>query len=182
MSFIRANDQQFGPDDPRYYAPRSERGPANARSGAAAPTPPDPPPFSRFDEMREEAFAKHSRPLESQFVYERPRRSGLLVTVGAIAAAIGVTAVLALVLFNLFPGTKNAPAELAVSISTPALATPAPVTSDDSQALLQGFQQFQRTQAGQDPAVSEPATAGTAKAPERSEPLLEKFMQWEQRK
>ena len=39
MSFIRANDQQFGPDDPRYYAPRSERGPANARSGAAAPTP-----------------------------------------------------------------------------------------------------------------------------------------------
>ena len=75
--------------------------------------------------MREEAFAKFTRPLESQFVYERRGRRGLLATAGAIAAAVGVIAILALVLFNVFPRSKSDPAELAVSISTPASATPA---------------------------------------------------------
>ena len=185
MSFIGANDHPNpdNPDDPLYYAPRSERSRANPRSNATPQTRSEPPipPLSRFDEMREEAFAKFTRPLESQFVYERRPRRGLLATAGAIAVAIGATVILALVLFNAFPRSKSDPSELAVSISTPALATPAPVTSEDGQALLQGFKQFQRTQGSEDPAVSDPALAGTAKeAPEK--PLLEKFMQWQQRK
>lgn len=190
MSFIRANDDPNpdSPDDPLYYAPRSARSNANPRSSATPQTrsdhlPPD-PPLSRYDEMREEAFAKFSRPLESQFVYERRRSRGLLATAGAIAAAIGVTAILALVLFNVFPRSKSDPSELAVSISTPASATPAQVTtSEDSQELLQRFKQFQKIQGNEEPAVSEPASAGTAKeAPEKSQALLEKFMQWQQRK
>jgi hypothetical protein len=190
MSFIRANDDPNpdSPDDPLYYAPRSARSNANPRSSATPQTrsdhlPPD-PPLSRYDEMREEAFAKFSRPLESQFVYERRRSRGLLATAGAIAAAIGVTAILALVLFNVFPRSKSDPSELAVSISTPASATPAQVTtSEDSQELLQRFKQFQKIQGSEDPAISEPASAGTAKeAPEKSQALLEKFMQWQQRK
>ncbi|MBT1510233.1 hypothetical protein KIP88_06935 [Bradyrhizobium sp. SRL28] len=185
MSFIGANDHPNpdSPDDPLYYAPRSERSRANARSNAPPQTRSEPPipALSRFDEMREEAFAKFTRPLESQFVYERRPRRGLLATAGAIAVAIGATVILALVLFNAFPRSKSDPSELAVSISTPALATPAPVASEDGQALLQGFKQFQRTQGSEDPAVSDPALAGTAKeAPEK--PLLEKFMQWQQRK
>jgi hypothetical protein len=107
--------------------------------------------------MREEAFAKFARPLESQFVYERRRPRGLLATAGAIAVAIGATVILALVLFNAFPRSKSDPSELAVSISTPASATPAPATSEDSQALLEGFKQFQKTQGSEVPAVSEPA-------------------------
>jgi hypothetical protein len=184
MSLIRANDHPNpdSPDDPLYYAPRSARSTANPRSSATPQTTsddfPPAPPLSRFDEMREKAFAKSTRPLESQFVYERRPSRGLLANVSAIAAAIGVTVILALVLFNVFPRSKSDPSELAVSISTPASATPAQATSEDSQALLQGFKQFQRMQ---DPAVSEPALAGTAKeAPEK--PLLEKFMQWQQRK
>lgn len=185
MSFIGANDHPNpdNPDDPLYYAPRSERSRANPRSNATPQTRSEPPipPLSRFDEMREEAFAKFTRPLESQFVYERRPRRGLLATAGAIAVAIGATVILALVLFNAFPRSKSDPSELAVSISTPALATPAPVASEDGQALLQGFKQFQRIQGSEDPALSEPALAGTAKeAPEK--PLLEKFMQWQQRK
>jgi hypothetical protein len=133
--------------------------------------------------MREEAFAKFARPLESQFVYERRAPRGLLATAGAIAAAIGVTAVLALVLFNALPRSKSDPAELAVSISTPASATPAEVTSEDSQALLQGFKQFQSMQGSEGAAASEPAAAGTAKeTPEKSQALLDKFIQWQQRK
>ena len=195
MSFIGANDHSNpdNPDDPLYYAPRSVRSMAEPRSHATPQTRseqmrsdhlPPAPPSSRFDEMREEAFAKFARPLESQFVYERRPRRGLLATAGAIAAAIGVTAILALVLYNVFPRSKTDPSELAVSISTPASATPAQVTtSEDSQALLEGFKQFQKIEGSEDPAVSQPAATGTAKeAPEKSQALLEKFMQWQQRK
>jgi hypothetical protein len=189
MRFSDANDHP-NPDSPEYYAPRAERM-ADPRSSVrpqarSGDLPPD-LPSSRFDEMREEAFAKFTRPLESQFAYERRSGRGLLAAAGAIAVALGVTVILALVLFNALPTSKSDPAELAVSISTPALATPAQatpaqVTSEDSQALLQGFKQFQRMQ-GEDPAVSEPAGPGPAKeAPEKPQVLLEKFMQWQQRK
>jgi hypothetical protein len=188
MSSVRANDHPNpdNPDDPLYYAPRSARSMANPRSGATPQTGSDhlPPiaPLSRFDEMREKAFVKSTRPLESQFVYERRRPRGLLATAGAIAAAIGVTVILALVLFNVVPTSKSDPAELAVSISTPASATPAQAMSEDSQALLEGFKQFQRIQGSEDPAVPEPALAGTAKeAPEKPQALLEKFMQWQKK-
>ena len=190
MSFIGANDHSNpdNPEDPLYYAPRSARGMANPRSNATPQRPehlPPTPPLSRYDEMREEAFAKVTRPLESQFVYERRPRRGLLATAGAIAAAIGVIAILALVLFNVFPRSKSDPSELAVSISTPASATPAQVTSEDSedsQALLQRFKQFHGSE-NAERAVSEPASVGTAKeGPEKSQALLEKFMQWQQRK
>ena len=64
----------------------------------------------------------------------------------------------------------------------PASATPAPVTSDDSQALLERFKHFQGSQ-NPEQAASGPASAGQAKeGPEKSQALLEKFMQWQQRK
>ena len=53
--------------------------------------------------------------------------------------------------------------------------------AEDSQALLEGFKQFQRVQGGVDPAVSEPATAATAKEAS-DKAMLDKFMQWQQRK
>jgi hypothetical protein len=135
--------------------------------------------------MREEGFAKFTRPLESQFVYERRRPRALLATAGGIAAAIAVTAVGALVFFSVFPKSKSDPSELTVSISTPASATPAQVTSEDSQALLQGFMQFQTIQGTENPehAVSEFRPAGTAKeGSEKPQALLEKFIQWQRKK
>ncbi|MCA6114883.1 hypothetical protein J6524_08100 [Bradyrhizobium sp. WSM 1738] len=191
MSFIGANDHPNppSPDDPLYYAPRSRRSMADPRSSPPPQTRSDHlppiPRLSRSDEMREEAFAKSTRPLESQFVSERRPPRGRLATAGAIAAAIGAIVILALALFNAFPKSKSDPSELAVSISTPALATPTQPTSEDSQALLQGFKRFQGVQGSEDQerAVSEPAPAGTAKeGPEKSQALLEKFIQWQQRK
>ena len=131
MSFVGANDHP-DPDSPqdRCTMHRARRAAwqthdlTRHRRRAQADLPPD-SPSSRFDEMREEAFAKFARPLESQFVYEGRRSRGLLATAGAIAVAIGATVILALVLFNVFPKSKSDPSELAVSISTPASATPA---------------------------------------------------------
>jgi len=190
MSFINANDHpnRDNPDDPLYYAPRSVRSMADPRSSAAPQTRSDnlapASSLSRFDEMREEAFSKFTRPLESQLAYERRPRRVLLATVSGIAAAIGVALIVALVLFNVAPTSKTDPSELAVSISTPAQATPAEVTSGDSQALLQGFTQFQRGQAngGLEPAVSDPTTGTVRNGAEKPEALLDKFMQWERRK
>jgi hypothetical protein len=189
VSFIRSDEHSVphSPDDPLYYAPRSVRSEAAQRSDATQTRSDHLPPASsrsRFDEMREEALAKSNRhPLELQFDRERrPRR--VLFAIGGIAAAIGVAAAVALLLVNAAPKPGSDPAELAVSISTPALATPAQTTTKDSEELLQGFMQFQQPQGNDNPqrAVSEPASAGTADAPEKSPALLEKFMQWEQRK
>ena len=191
MSYGSANDHQnpHGPDDPLYYAPRSARGAADPRSSAPpirAEHLPAFPPLSRSDEMREQAFAKFNRPLESRFVDEPGRSRGRLGVAAAVAAAIGMTVVLALVLFNVFPRSKTDPAELAVSISTPALATPAPAAkSDDSQALLQGFQRFQGAQDGEEAKriAAEPASVGTVKeGAEKPQALLDRFIQWEQAK
>jgi hypothetical protein len=193
MSFVSANDHPdpVSPQDPLYYAPRSARGTAEARSGATqhavSGNLPSDPRSSRFDEMREEAFAKFARPLESQFVDERSRSRGLLATVGAVVLAVGATATLAYVVFNASPKSKSEPADLAVSISTPALATPtqAPASSEESQALLEGFKQFQRTQGDDEAAGPGPFSAAAAKekeAPKESQVLLEKFMQWQPRK
>jgi hypothetical protein len=191
MSFVSANDHPdpVSPQDPLYYAPRSARGIAESRSGApqhagSVDLPPD-PRLSRFDEMREEAFAKFARPLESQFVYEGRRSRGLIATAGAVVVAVGAIAVLAYVVLNASPKSKSEPSELSVSISTPALATPTQEAppSAESQALLEGFKQFQRTQGNEEPAVSNPAAAAPAnEAPDKSHALLDKFMQWQQRK
>ena len=188
MSFVRANDDSdpLSPEDPLYYAPRAERSMANPRSSTAPQTRPEqlPPasPLSRFDEMREKAFVKSTRPLQSQFDDER-RPSRWLVATGVVAATIGVTAILAMVWFNVLPRSKSDPPELAVSISTPASATPAQAAaSENSQALLEGFKQFQKIQGSEDPAVAQTGSATAKEAPEKSQVLLDKFMQWQQRK
>lgn len=190
MSFVSANDHPdpVSPQDPLYYAPRSARGGiaeprSNVELHAQSGNLPSDPRSSRFDDMREEAFAKFARPLESQFVDERRRSRGLLATAGAVALAVGATATLAYVVFNASPKSKSEPAELAVSISTPALATPTQAAvppSEDSQALLEGFKQFQRMQGGEE--AGSGSAAAAKEAPKDSQVLLDKFMQWQPRK
>ena len=188
MSFIRPDEHSVspGPEDPLYYAPRSVRGEAHRSDAIRTRSDQLPPisPQSRFDEMREEAFARSNRhPLELQLDRERRPRRALFAIAGGVAAAIGVAVVVALVFLNVAPKLENNPSELAVSISTPALAIPAQTAPKDP-GLLQGFMQFQQSPGSDNPerAVSDPASTGTAKAPEKSDALLEKFIQWEQRK
>ena len=187
MSFVGANDRPdpVSPQDPLYYAPRSARGMADPRSHATPQTGSGdlhPIASSRFDEMREEAYAKFARPLESQFAYEGRRSRGLLATAGAIAVAIGAAVILALVVFNVSPKSKSDPSELAVSISTPALATPTQAApSEDSQALLEGLQAVSKGTRRRRPGRFRTRSAATAKEAS-DKAMLDKFMQWQQRK
>ena len=190
MSFVSANDHPdpISPQDPLYYAPRSVRSIADPRSSSMQQTRSDSLPpassLSGFDEVREQGVAKYTPPLDSQLVHERRPSRALLATAGGIALAIGVTVVVALPFLNGFPKPKSNSSELAVSISTPASATAAQVTSEDRQALLQRFKQFQTMQESGNPkpAVPEFTAAGTAKErSDESQALLEKFIQWQQR-
>lgn len=166
------------PQDPLYYAPRSVRGQADPRILQTRSEELPPAFLSQFDEPSENAFVKSIAPLKPPFEEEhRPLR--LRATAGGIAAAIGVAAIIALFFYNVFPKSNRAPAESAVAISTPASAAPAQVGSDDSQALLQGFKQFQKLHGSEN---SQPPSAAPAKEePEKPTALLEKFIQWEQR-
>jgi hypothetical protein len=132
--------------------------------------------------MREKALANSNRhPLEFEAVRERRSPRVLPAIAGGIGAVIGVTLVVALVFFNIVPKLKSDPS-LSVSISTPASATPAQTRPEASQSLLQGFVRFQQSQAKDDSrANSEPASTGTVKASEKSQALLERFIQWQQR-
>jgi hypothetical protein len=154
MSFIRSENHPNAddPDDPLYYAPRSVRSEANPRSNSAPHRSEDrfPPTIrSRFDEMREEAFAKTMRhPLESQFVHEGRQPRLLLAIAGGVTAGIGVSVIAALVFFVLVPKLqKSDPSKLA--IIAPASAAPAQTTQttpEQAQALLQKFMQWKQNQ------------------------------------
>ena len=179
------------PNDPLYYAPRSARSEANLRSKSTPQTKSErlrpTSSRSRFDEMLEEAFAKSTgHPLESQFVYDRPQPRVLLGVVGGIAAGISAAAIFAFVFLTwLQTPQKSEPSE--VGLSTPASAATVQTPPEESQALLQKFVQFRKSQGSNNPesAVSEFRSltqAGAAqKTPEESRTLLQKFEQWQKR-
>ena len=148
MSVIRPENHPNpdDPDDPLYYAPqRSVRSEANPEDRF----PPTATYRSRFDEMREEAFAKTMRDsLESEFVHEGRQPRLLLAVAGGMAAGIGVSVIAALVFFGLVPKLqKSDPSELVVI--APASAKPAQTTQttpEQSQALLQKFMRWKQKQ------------------------------------
>jgi len=148
MSVIRPENHPNpdDPDDPLYYAPRrSVRSEANPEDRF----PPTATYRSRFDEMREEAFAKTMRDsLESEFVHEGRQPRLLLAVAGGMAAGIGVSVIAALVFFGLVPKLqKSDPSEFVVI--APASAKPAQTTQttpEQSQALLQKFLQWKQKQ------------------------------------
>jgi hypothetical protein len=165
MSF-NSEDRRNDPNDPLYYAPRSGFSEANLRSYSTPPTRPVRPTSSpsRFDEMLDEAVTTR-HPLDPEVVPEPDQPRALLVVASRFAAAIGVLAMVGVLLFILVPKSQGS------NPPTPAGANKAP--SEESQALLQKFIQFEKRSL---------TSAETAKVtPEESQSLLEKFVQWQQR-
>ena len=136
MSFIGANDHltPISPEDPLYYAPRSARGMANPRSNGRPQRSdglPPTPPLSRYDEMREEPSRSHPSAgvairLRTPSTTRTVRHCGRNCRSDRRHCDPGAR------LFNVFPRSKSEPSELAVSISTPASATPAQATTSDN--------------------------------------------------
>lgn len=185
MSFVSANDHPtaVSPQDPLYYAPPSVRNKADKSYKAIQQVGSDqlPTTSSVSDELRGKAFADFAHPLEPESIYDRSRPRALIAIAGGIGAAMAVTAIGAFVFFTVSPKAKSEPPKLSVSISTPASAAPARVASEDSEALLRGFMKFQQGTENAQHAISEPA--GSAKeGSEKPQALLEKFIQWQQKR
>ncbi len=160
MSSIGSGDfpNPNDPDDPLHYAPRA------VRSKTAPPVRPVRATSSRsnFDDMLQEAVARSRRnPLDPDFVYEPdPPRSRFSVA-GGFTAAIGVMAIIGFVFFMMIPKSQG---------SDPT-STGTTSVNDNSQALLQKFVRFEKSQ---DNTAAGPAQA----APDQSQGLLQKFEQW----
>jgi hypothetical protein len=163
MRFIGSGDfpNPNDPNDPLHYAPRSVR---NKASPQAMPVRPTSSP-SGFDEMLKDAVAKSRRhPLDPEFVYQLDQPRARFSVASRFVAAIGVVAIIGVVFFMMIPRSQG---------SDPTSDGAAKV-SEDSQALLQKFVQFEK--AKEDP------SAGAAQAPsDDSKVLLQKFMQWQQK-
>src|SRR5579864_3516002 len=167
MSSIRAGSDPSDPNDPLHYAPRT------VRSGTSPQIRPVRLASTRsgFDEMLNEAVAKSRRhPLDPVVVHEPEPRRARFRFAGGFAAAIGVLAIIGVVYFVMFPKSHG-------SDPTPAAANAAESHQDsdaDSQALLQKFVQFEKSQDNPSPASAQPA-------PDESQALLQKFMQWQKK-
>ena len=150
------------PNDPMHYAPRSAR---NKATSPARPIHSVSSPSS-FDEMLKEAVAKSRRhPLDPEVVYPPDRPRARLRLAGRVAAAIGVVAIIGFLFFSMIPKSQG---------SDPT-STKAANLSEDTQALLQKFVRFEKSQESK---PDEPAQT----KPDESQSLLQKFVQWQQKK
>ena len=139
MSFIGSGDSPNpnDPNDPKYYAPRSVRSSAGPKLVRPTSSPPG------FDEMLKDAVAKSRRhPLDPEVVHQPEQPRARFGVASRLTAAIGVAAIIGVVFFMMIPRSQG---------SDPASAGAAKV-SEDSDALLQKFVQFDKSQ--DDPAAA----------------------------
>jgi hypothetical protein len=172
MSFTGSEDH-FNREDSSNYAPRSVRSEASLRSSSTPQTRSVRPAPSEFDDKLQKALRQSTRhPLEPRVVYPPDEPPSLLRGASRFATAIGVSAIIAFVFFIVVPKFSRAsdPPKPAASESRTMTASDgaAKITPEESQALLQKFEQFRNSQGNP--------------APEGSSALLEKFVQWQQRK
>jgi hypothetical protein len=200
MSSLSSEQDHLNPNDQLYYAPRwlRERSdPVSASpSPAAAPSAekkseslarPVSPPHS-FDALLEEAVAESLRhPLDPQvmneppgFVRELDRRMAILSVAGRFAAAIGVSAIVALFFVIMVPASRDYSRQqpdadnssvsgFLQSLKT-ALSQPRQ-KDDDAKPALAEFQAI----------LASPPTAPPPVSREESETLLQQFVQWQQK-
>ncbi len=130
---------------------------ANLRSYSTPPTRPVGPTSSpsHFDEMLDEAVTMR-HPLDLEVVSEPDQPRALFIIASRFAAAIGALAIVGFLLFILVPKSQGS--------NPPTSAVAAKAPSEESQALLQKFLQFEKRS---------PTPAVTAKVtPDESQSLL----------
>jgi len=198
MSSLSDQDH-LNPNDQLYYAPRWLR--ERAEPMPASPAPPEKrsqsvarpntPPHS-FDALLEEAVAESLRhPLDPEVMHEPPgfvreldRRMAILSVAGRFAAAIGVSAIVALFFVIMVPASRDyarQPEGDASSVSgilqSMRTALSQPRQRDDE--LKPALSEFQAILASPSPQAA-PAPQPVAREESESS-LLQSFVQWQQK-
>jgi hypothetical protein len=199
MSSLSSEQDHLNPNDQLYYAPRWLRERSEPVSASPSPVPAPAaekksdslaraisPPHS-FDALLEEAVAESLRhPLDPQvmneppgFVRELDRRMAILSVAGRFAAAIGVSAIVALFFvimvpasrdYSRQPDTDNSSVSGFLQSLKTALSQPRQ-KDDDAKPALAEFQAI----------LASPPTAPPPVSREESETLLQQFVQWQQK-
>ena len=199
MSSLSSDQDHLNPNDQLYYAPRWLR--ERAEPLPASPAPPEkrsqslgrpntPPPS--FDALLEEAVAESLRhPLDPEVMHEPPgfvreldRRMAILSVAGRFAAAIGVSAIVALFFVIMVPASRDyarQPDGDASSVSgilqSMRTALSQPRQRDDG--LKPALSEFQAILASPSPQAA-PAPQPVAREESESS-LLQSFVQWQQK-
>ena len=198
MSSLSDQDH-LNPNDQLYYAPRWLR--ERAEPLPASPAPPEKrsqslgrpnaPPHS-FDALLEEAVAESLRhPLDPEVMHEPPgfvreldRRMAILSVAGRFAAAIGVSAIVALFFVIMVPASRDyakQPDGDASSVTgilqSVRTALSQPRQRDDE--LKPALSEFQAILASPSPQAA-PAPQPVAREESESS-LLQSFVQWQQK-
>ena len=199
MSSLSSEQDHLNPNDQLYYAPRWLRERSEPVSASPSPVPapaaekkseslarPVSPPHS-FDALLEEAVAESLRhPLDPQvmneppgFVRELDRRMAILSVAGRFAAAIGVSAIVALFFVIMVPASRDYSRQPETDNSSvsgflqslkTALSQPRQ-KDDDAKPALAEFQAI----------LASPPAAPPPVSREESETLLQQFVQWQQK-
>ena len=181
-----SDEEYLDPNNPMSYAPRWMRDEAKAKAAASDDSVPALPKRSvsspsSFDALLKEAVSKSPRhPLDPEIVQGPPAVSQwreLMPVAARFAAAIGVSALVALFFVFMIPASKdhtqNSNAPGVMEPPQTALNKPAPRESESKPALA-GFAAF---------LAANPAAQPTDPNPthEQSEALLHQFVQWQQK-
>lgn len=188
MSTLSPQDD-LDPRNPLYYAPRWMRE-KSRRSSISSPEPASArlrrlasPPA--YDALLEKAVAEALRhPLDPEVIVEPPgvarerdRRNALLRVAGRFAAAVGVSAIVALVVAIMIPSAQDRPRQPEIAAaslagivqSIKAALYPEPQKADVSESPLADFQTILASSRANQPAVTH----------EQSETLFQQFLQWQ---
>jgi len=199
MSSLSSDQDHLNPNDQLYYAPRWLReraepvpaAPALPEKRSQSLARPNTPPHS-FDALLEEAVAESLRhPLDPEVMHEPPgfvreldRRMAILSVAGRFAAAIGVSAIVALFFVIMVPASRDyarQPDGDASSVSgilqSMRTALSQPRQRDDE--LKPALSEFQAILASPSPQAA-PAPQPVAREESESS-LLQSFVQWQQK-
>jgi hypothetical protein len=193
-----SEQDHLNPNDRLYYAPRWLRERAetplspNAETASDKPGRPVPSPHS-FDALLEEAVAESLRhPLDPEvmneppgFVRELDRRMAVLSVAGRFAAAIGVSAIVALFFVIMVPASRDYArqpdgantASVTGMLQSIKAALSQPRQKDED--LKPALSEFQTILAS--PAAAPAAPPVPAASREESDALLSQFVQWQQK-
>jgi hypothetical protein len=203
------SEDHLNPHHPMYYAPRWLRERSGSRLAPAPEATSEPAGRSgstsgTFDTQLENAVSEALRhPLDPEVVRDPPaltreldRRWALIGVAGRFAAAIGVSAVVALFFVIMAPAAwqpegSNSSLSAIIQSMRAALPQPAPTTESAPKSALADFQAILATPKASEPATPEPSTATSEPSTvtpdtspvtrEQSEQLLQEFVQWRQK-
>jgi hypothetical protein len=194
MSSLSEHEQDIpNPNDPSYYAPRWLREKPEQRSSDSRETRSEPAggpillPASLDTQLEKAVSNALWHPLDPEVIHEPPglareldRRAALFSVAGRFAAAIGVSAIVALFFVIMVPASQqpdgsSSPSAILRSLKA-ALLQPAPQDEGSKPAIAE----FQNILAS---AQTSPAATQTSPAATRaeSEQLLQQFLQWQQK-